>query len=263
MYEEETTKNYNDVTQSGRSHQNREKGGLIPITAAILKEAQVTKEETVEYQGCPISDITAIGYVVDYKELEAKIKVTLFDFTGLLEVSFFNKPDNIDLYGLNIFHHDGPKKAVQIFGTIKVFKNEKNVQGAKIITVPCSYVLYHRADVIHGWLYLTGQLNELKQNRVKNSAEEARMLAIKNEKNENNNHNGRKNTPEKNQKDKDIKDAVNLLENYVKKNNKNEIESGQMNNLFKKFGNRTTDIINMLINDNKLIETDEGYEIMI
>ena len=60
-------------------HQASERVVLIPVTANILKETQVTKEETVEYQGVPISDITAIGYVIDNKELEAKVKIALFD----------------------------------------------------------------------------------------------------------------------------------------------------------------------------------------
>ena len=86
----------------------------------------------------------------------------------------------IDTIGLNKFHYDGKKKPVQIFGTVKVFKNEKNIQGAKILSVPCNNVLYHRTDVIHSWLYLTGKLNELKNNQVQNSAEEARNIAMGN-----------------------------------------------------------------------------------
>ena len=259
MYEDESAKNYTEISQSGKSHQNRERGGLIPVTATILKEAQVTKEETVEYQGVPISDITAIGYVIDYKELEAKVKVTIYDFTGLIEINFFNRIENQDSSGLTKFHYDGARKAVQIFGTVKVFKNEKNIQGAKIIEVPCNNVLYHRADVIHAWLYLTGKLGELKENQVHSSAEEAKLIAM----GKNNYNNNGRYTPEKNQGEKEMKDAISLLENYAKRNNKNEIGSIQINNLFRNFGNKAKDIINRLINDNKLIETDAGYEILV
>jgi hypothetical protein len=258
MYEDDSNKNYNEVSQSAKSQKNRERGGLIPVTATILKEAEVTKEETVEYQGVPISDITAIGYVVDYKEMEAKIKLTLFDFTGLIEINFFNKIDTQDSAGLSKFYYDGTKKAVQIFGTVKVFKNEKNIQGAKIINVPANNVLYHRADVIHAWLYLTGKLNDLKQNQVQNTAEEAKMIAMGKSSN-----NGIRNSPIKNQGEKDLKNAVNLLENYRRKNNTNEIENKAIYILFKNFGNKIKDVINNLINDNKLIETDNGYEIMV
>ena len=249
MYEDDSSKKYNETSQSGKSHQNRERGGLIPVTATILKEAEVTKEETVEYQGVPISDITAIGYVVDYKELEAKVKITLFDFTGTMEINFFNKIDSQDSVGLNKFHYNGDKKPVQIFGTVKIFKNEKNIQGAKIVEVNSSYVLYHRADVIHAWLYLTGKLIELKENRNNSNIEEARKLA-----NDSNAY-GYEGNMEQNE-------AMNLLENFAKKENRNEISQNDIMNLFVKFGDKRKSIINKLIDCNKLVESDGVYEIM-
>ena len=184
--------------------------------------------------------------------------MTLYDFTGSIEINFFQKQDNQDSAGITRFHYDGSRTPVQIFGTVKVFKNEKNIQGAKIIPVPCSNVLYHRADVIHAWLYLTGKLTELKNNQRDNIVEEAKMISMGKTDN-----NMQRNTPTKNQENKDMKIAINLLENYRKKNNKNIIEYNQMNNLLKNFGNKIKDVINSLINDNKLIDTDNGYEIMI
>ena len=257
IYEDENNKNYNELSQSGKSRQTHERGGIIPVTANIINEAEVTKDEIVEYQGISINDITAIGYVIDYKELEAKVKITLYDYTGIMEINFFNKIDNSDNVGLSNFHYDGTKKAVQIFGTVKVFKNEKNIQGAKILSVGSSCVLYHRADVIHAWLYLTGKLQELKENQIQNTAEEAKMLATGN-----NNYNQR-NTPVKaNSEERDLRDAVNLLENYNRRENKNEIGNNEINNLFKKFGKKKDDIIRKLVDENKLIETDAGYEII-
>jgi hypothetical protein len=248
QYDDGNNQGYNDLPQSSKVHQTRERGGLIPVTANILKEAEVTKEETVEYQSVPISDITAIGYVIDYKELEAKVKVTLYDYTGTMEINFFNKIDNQDSVGLNKFHYDGTKKPVQIFGTVKVFKNEKNIQGAKIVLVTCSDVLYHRADVIHAWLYLTGKLQELKENNIQNTADEAKKIAM-----------GNRNTMPNNNNENE---AVALLENYVKKENRNDISQNDINNLFKKFGDKTKDIINKLIDNNKLVDNDGNYEIM-
>ena len=264
-YEDEPKSNYPDLSHSAKGQQNRERAGIIPVTSIILNEAEVTKEESVLYQGVPLNDITIVGYIIDYKELESKIKMTLFDYTGSVEIYFFNKMGGIDTIGLNKFHYDGKKKPVQIFGTVKVFKNEKNIQGAKILSVPCSNVLYHRTDVIHSWLYLTGKLNELKNNQVQNSAEEARNIAMGNSSSGYgfNGYNGNmKNTPMKNSGDKDMKDAINLLDNYAKKNRKNDISYANINNLLKKFGKNLGNIIDKLINNNKLIETDSGYEIM-
>ena len=249
QYEDNNTQIYSDINQSMKLHQTRERGGLIPVTANILKEAEVTKEETVEYQGVPISDITAIGYVIDYKELEAKVKVTLFDYTGIMEINFFNKIDSQDSVGLNKFHYNGSKKPVQIFGTVKIFKNEKNIQGAKIVEVNCSYILYHRADVIHAWLYLTGKLQEIKENKAQNTVEEARKLT--NEKN-----------MYENEGNMEQNEAILLLEKYVKKENKNDISQNDIMNLLSKFGDKRKNIINKLIDNNKLVDNDGAYEIM-
>ena len=240
-YEDEPKSNYPDLSHSGKGQQNRERAGIIPVTSLILNEAEVTKDESVLYQGVPLNDITIVGYIVDYKELESKIKMTLFDFTGSVEIYFFNKMGGIDTIGLNKFHYDGKKKPVQ------------------------NNVLYHRTDVIHSWLYLTGKLNELKNNQVQNSAEEARNIAMGNSSSGYgfNGYNGNmKNTPMKNSGDKDMKDAINLLDNYAKKNRKNDISHANINNLLKKFGKNLGNIIDKLINNNKLIETDSGYEIM-
>lgn len=261
-YNEDERQNYMEISNSGKGHQSRERPGLIPVTSLIINEAEVSKDETVTYQGIPLSDITAVGYIVDYKEFEKKVKISLFDFTGLIDIHFLNKNEAEDTFGLSKLMYDGTKKPVQIFGTMKVHKNEKSILGAKIINVSSNSILYHRIDVIHSWLYLTGKLKELKENMVKNSAEEARMIAMGNNSYNTGYNNNAKNTPVKNKGDRDIQDAINLLENYAKKNNIN-ISSGQMNALMKKFGKKAGDIISRLINNNKLIENDSGYEIII
>ena len=177
-YKDENMNYSNDVTQSGKSNSIIEREGLIPVTGTILNEAKVTKEETVEYQGIPINDITVIGYIFEYIELEGKVKIRIFDYTGFIEIVFYNKKGFQDGSGINKLNYDGTRKAVQIFGTVKAFKNEKFIIGAKVIPVSSSFVLYHRADVIHSWLYLTGKLKELKDNHLARTAEEAKMLAM-------------------------------------------------------------------------------------
>ena len=71
-----------------------------------------------------------------------------------------------------------------------------------------------------------------------------------------------KNTPVKNSGDRDMKEAIYLLDNYAKKHNRNDISYVNINNLLKNFGKNLGNIINKLINNNKLIDTDGGYEIM-
>jgi hypothetical protein len=51
---------------------------------------------------------------------------------------------------------------VKIFGTVKPYKKEKNLQGAKIMYVSDNELIYHQLEVVNDWLYLTGKINSLK-----------------------------------------------------------------------------------------------------
>ncbi len=53
-------------------------------------------------------------------------------------------------------------KLVKIFGTVKAYKKEKNLQGAKILYVEHNEFLSHQIAVINDWLYLTGRLGAIK-----------------------------------------------------------------------------------------------------
>ena len=238
QYEDQNNQNYQYKPHESQNG-SRERGGLIPITAHILDSAEVTKEETIEYQGVTISDITAVGYVVEYKESEAKIKIILYDYTGLIEVNFFNKQESQDSIGLSKFKFDGSRQPVQIFGTVKVYKNEKNIQGAKLIPTDSNFVLYHRANVIHSWLYLTGKLQEGK---VVNDRYQGQGLF----------------TSQKNE----VEEAAKILDSFVKNEGRSIINEGKLYDLLKKYGSREKDVINKLLVNNKIIENLGGYEIL-
>ena len=233
-------------------HSQRERGGLIPVTASIIKNAEVTQDESVEFQGINIIDITAVGYVVDFKEIENKINITLYDYTGLLDVNFYIRQDNDDNSLLDNFKYEGIREPVQIFGTVKVYKGEKSILGAKLIRSNCNYVLYHRANVIHSFMYLTGKLKEKGNNNEyytsakKNGGDKNWELSASSYKKRNPND--------------EMEEAINILNEYAKKDN--QISTGKIEELFKKFGPNTKDIINKLISENKLIDNDDFYEII-
>ena len=232
-------------------HSQRERGGLIPVTASIIKNAEVTQDESVEFQGINIIDITAVGYVVDFKEIDNKINITLYDYTGLLDVNFYIRQDSDDNSLLDNFKYEGIREPVQIFGTVKVYKREKSILGAKLIKSNCNYVLYHRANVIHSFMYLTGKLKEKGSNEYYASAK-------KNESNKNWELSA--SSYKKRNANDDMEEAVNILNEYAKK--ENQISAGKIEELFKKFGPNTKDIINKLIAENKLIDNDDFYEII-
>ncbi len=256
MENNETNNSYHNYeNQSGSKYQsNMQRSGLVPVTANIIKKAEITQDEKVEYQGISIIDITDVGYAVDYKELENKIKITIYDYTGLLEVTFYNRSDNLDSIGFDKSEFEGKREPVQVFGTVKVFNGKKYIQGAKLIKSNCNYVLYHRANVIHSWLYLTGKLKEknndnsfgYKSDEKKAPNFSSNKYGFSSEKKEAN----------------DEEEAVNILNDFVKKNNQSILKEGKLEQLLRKFGPRIKDIINKLIENNKLIETDGEYEIV-
>ena len=120
---------------------------------------------------------------------------------------------------------------------MKVYRNEKNVQGAKLIPTDSNNVLYHKTDVIHSWLYLTGKLQEKDggDNRERNVV----------------NHSGN-----------DVEEAYKILANYVRKENNSMVEENKVNDLLRKFGGKIRDIIQKLVDGNKIVETGGNYEII-
>ena len=255
METNDSSNNYHSYeNQSGSKYQpQRERGGLIPITANIINKAEITRYETVEYQGLSIIDITAVGYLVDCKELDNKIKIIIYDYTGLLEVNFYNKQEISDEIDLEKFQNEKKREPIQIFGTVKVFRGEKIIQGAKLIKSNCNSILYHRANVIHSWLYLTGKLKDNNNNVSSENKNE--------EKNQHQQSVSNYGFSSEEKKKSDEEEAINILNNYAKK--ENIIREGKLEELFRKFGSRSKDIINKLIDNNKLIESDGTYEIII
>ena len=92
--------------QNSAMQRPRERGGLIPITAHILSQATVNLEESIEYNGNLLSDICLVGYILDYKDLEARVKVQIWDQTGVVEVTFYNKNESESNSGLAGFHYE-------------------------------------------------------------------------------------------------------------------------------------------------------------
>ena len=92
--------------QNSAMQRPRERGGLIPITAHILSQATVNPEESIEYNGNLLSDICLVGYILDYKDIEAKVKVKIWDQTGVVEVTFYNKNESESNSGLTNFNYE-------------------------------------------------------------------------------------------------------------------------------------------------------------
>ena len=261
---------YDDTPNRPKSqYTHRERGGLIPITSHILNSATVTQDETVEYKDVQLGDIILVGYITDYKEFEARVKITIWDQTGSVDITFYNNSENQDNSGLSDFYFDGQKKVVKIFGTVKVYKKEKNIQGAKIILLKDNDIFYHVLQVMNSWLYLTGRLQELKKGHFQNELSDMREIAknnIKGNFNNNNNvsfNNGNfdnGNFNNKNYENNPFENAKNVLNDFLRKGIK-FITKGDLNNILIK-NIRSEDIgkvVKKLLDDGFLMEDEENY----
>ncbi len=94
----------NDIRGDGTgSNQKKERGGLIPITAKILKDATPNSDEAIEYETVLLSDVTIVGYLKKYEETDTKVLVHIWDHTGMVETVFYNKNENEAHIGLANF----------------------------------------------------------------------------------------------------------------------------------------------------------------
>jgi hypothetical protein len=94
---------FDDGKDNQSSTKTYNRGGLVPINAHILKKATINQDEVIEYNGVQLSDVTIVGYIQDFTEGDNKIKVTLWDHTGDVDIIFFNRIDNEDNSSLNNF----------------------------------------------------------------------------------------------------------------------------------------------------------------
>ena len=85
---------------------NIEKGGLIPITAKILKEISISTEDTLEYLGVQLYDVYIVGNLLEVTELDTKTKIKIWDHTGLAEIVFYLKNEFENINSVNVFGDD-------------------------------------------------------------------------------------------------------------------------------------------------------------
>jgi RPA family protein len=157
-----------NVKETTSTQKNRERGGLIPITIKIFNDSVINQDEALEYLGNNLSDVCIVGYLKGYDESDNKVRVKVWDQTGMVEVIFFNKSESEPHAGLADFQYRGEtNKIVKVFGTVKTYRKEKSFQGAKIMFVDDNELIYHQLEVANDWLYLTGKFQSLKASDVK------------------------------------------------------------------------------------------------
>ena len=135
-----------------------EKEGLIPVTCKILRNL-AKKDDKLEYMNIPVGEVSIVGFAVKYAEQETKIVVGLWDQTGYIEVSFYNKNESESHPGLDGFYF-AEKGVVKVVGKVKNYKDNLKIDGARIINTNFNEFFYHKCEVMSDWMYLTNELNQ-------------------------------------------------------------------------------------------------------
>lgn len=139
-----------------------EKEGLIPVTCKIIRSLG-KKDEKLEYMNIPVTEISIVGFAYNYNEHETKIIVGLWDQTGYIEVTFFNKTESDSHFGLDGYLHKD-RGVVKVIGKVKYYKDNIKIDGARIVNCSFNEFLYHKLEVISDWMYLTNEQNQEEDN---------------------------------------------------------------------------------------------------
>lgn len=202
---------------SSKNKSNKE--GITPVTCKILN-GLAKKEEKLEYLNIPVAEVVIVGFAAKYIEQETRIILGLWDQTGYIEVSFYNKNESETHQGLEGYYFI-EKGIVKVIGKVKSQKDSIRIDGAKVMKTDLNDFFYHKLEVVSDWLYLTNDhiVEEEALNKKTNNSNINNVLT-------NNKNNG----SEAGAKAEKILNAVNdLIRNYSQTNVQEIIENTGFN----------------------------------
>mmetsp|Transcript_27458 Transcript_27458/g.24335 ORF Transcript_27458/g.24335 Transcript_27458/m.24335 type:complete len:267 (-) Transcript_27458:51-851(-) len=104
---------------------------FIPITLSLLKTATLKEDDTFELDGEQVNDIIMIGRVHHREEQPTRTIYMINDNTGSIKITFYNREENMLPKYLQNFEYQ-ENSYVKVFGTIRVFKDVKQVVGVHL-----------------------------------------------------------------------------------------------------------------------------------
>lgn len=97
----------------------------------MVSEAEIGKDDSCEIDGEPINEIIIAGRVILQEEEPMRKNFWLNDNTGSFKVVFYMKGENEIPLPLKNFN-TANLGWVKVYGTVRVFKNEKAIVGTHI-----------------------------------------------------------------------------------------------------------------------------------
>ena len=94
----------NDFSKQNKSnYKDKNTSGLIPISATMLQKLNKIDNTSFEFEGIPVHDVIVMGNLVSSLQEETKIKMQIFDATGLLEVTFYDRNESDTIRDISKF----------------------------------------------------------------------------------------------------------------------------------------------------------------
>lgn len=82
---------YQENENMSTKGKTKSSSGLIPITAKILGELTSQDDTGVEYKSINIHDVLIAGTLIGVNESDTKMNIKIWDHTGIVNVTFFNR----------------------------------------------------------------------------------------------------------------------------------------------------------------------------
>lgn len=84
---------YQDRENQGTKIKTKISSGVIPITAKILSEVTSKDDSSVDYKDVTLHDVMVAGNLIEVNDSETKLLIKVWDTTGVLEITFFNRSE--------------------------------------------------------------------------------------------------------------------------------------------------------------------------
>ena len=99
-----------------------------------------------------------VGILLDYSAEPSAVKVKFSDFTGQVEVVYFNSSENTVHPQLATFDFSQKEKPVALFAAVRVFKNKFSLAGISIKNVTAVDIYFHKQEVMLVYFYHKGKI---------------------------------------------------------------------------------------------------------
>jgi hypothetical protein len=104
--------NDDDMQGSSKKGGVKEKQTLSPLTVKMFNDSVINQNDLLEFESIALHEVNflflskkikLVGHFISYKEEGVKVKITLWDQTGYVDIIFFNKNESESHVGLQNF----------------------------------------------------------------------------------------------------------------------------------------------------------------